>query len=93
MLDRGRHQHCDRKLDELLVVDALGALETGDGAAHLLVHLDVAQIVLSHRGMYRYFRSQLPVAARPFAAAVIGLRAGVKLGLAALGVRLYERAH
>jgi GT2 family glycosyltransferase len=50
-------------------------------------------VVLSHRGMYRYFRRRLPVAARPFVAAVIGARAGVKLAVAAVDAGLYDRAH
>jgi N-acetylglucosaminyl-diphospho-decaprenol L-rhamnosyltransferase len=50
-------------------------------------------VVLSHRGMYRYFRTQLPAAARPLAAGIIGLRAGVKIGLAAAGVHIYDRGH
>jgi GT2 family glycosyltransferase len=51
-------------------------------------------VISSHRGMYRYFRQRLPVAARPFAATAIGLRAGVKLAAVAVDARgMYDRAH
>jgi GT2 family glycosyltransferase len=50
-------------------------------------------VVSSHRGMYRYFRGQLPTVARPLVATAIGLRAGVKLATAAVDARLYDRAH
>jgi GT2 family glycosyltransferase len=50
-------------------------------------------VVSSHRGMYRYFRAHTPTVARPFVAAAIGARAGVKLGLATIDGRLYDRAH
>jgi GT2 family glycosyltransferase len=50
-------------------------------------------VVSSHRGMYRYFRACTPAMARPFVAAAIGARAGVKLGLATVDGRLYDRAH
>jgi N-acetylglucosaminyl-diphospho-decaprenol L-rhamnosyltransferase len=50
-------------------------------------------IVSSHRGMYRYFRDRMPAVARPFAAAAIGARAGLKLAVATIDTRLYERAH
>jgi GT2 family glycosyltransferase len=50
-------------------------------------------VVSSHRGMYRYFRGQVPVYARPFAALAIGMRAGMKLALATVDARLYDRGH
>ncbi len=50
-------------------------------------------VVSSHRGMYRYFRPRLRLPARPFAAAAIGLRAGMKLAAAVVDARLYDRAH
>jgi N-acetylglucosaminyl-diphospho-decaprenol L-rhamnosyltransferase len=50
-------------------------------------------IVSSHRGMYRYFRHRQPALVVPLSAVVIGARAGIKLGAAALGRQLYDRAH
>ena len=50
-------------------------------------------VVSSHRGMYRYFKARTPALARPLIAAAIGARAGVKLGLATVDGRLYDRAH
>jgi GT2 family glycosyltransferase len=49
-------------------------------------------IVSSHRGMYRYFSRRLPAAARPFTAAAVGTRAAVKLAVAAVDHRVYDRA-
>jgi GT2 family glycosyltransferase len=51
-------------------------------------------VVLSHRGMYRYFRTRLPPGARPLLATAIGVRAAAKLVLAAVAVRrVYELGH
>lgn len=50
-------------------------------------------ILSTHLGMYRYFRSGARWPARPLLAALIGLRALVKLAAATLGVRVYELAH
>jgi GT2 family glycosyltransferase len=50
-------------------------------------------IASSHRGMYRYFRRRVPAAAKPFVAAAIVARAGVKMAMAAVDSRLYDRAH
>jgi GT2 family glycosyltransferase len=50
-------------------------------------------IVSTHRGMYHYFRGRVPPIARPAVAGAISLRATVKLVLAALSPRVYERAH
>jgi GT2 family glycosyltransferase len=51
-------------------------------------------VVLSHRGMYRYFRTRLPRAGRPLLATAIGLRAAAKLVLAAMDARrVYELGH
>jgi GT2 family glycosyltransferase len=49
-------------------------------------------VLWSHRGMYRYFRKRVPKVARPFAATAIGARAAVKLALAVVDPRLYDRA-
>jgi hypothetical protein len=43
--------------------------------------------------MYRYFRARTPALVRPLVAAAIGTRAGVKLALASVDGRLYDRAH
>jgi len=52
-------------------------------------------VLLSHLGMYRYFYfgPRISAAARPLAAAAIGLRAAAKLAGAAVDARLYDRAH
>lgn len=50
-------------------------------------------VASSHLGMYRYFRRRTPVIARPLVAIAIGARAGVKLAMAAVDPRLYDRAH
>ncbi|MFY9614172.1 MAG: glycosyltransferase family 2 protein [Candidatus Dormiibacterota bacterium] len=50
-------------------------------------------VVWSHRGLYRYFRAQSPALLRPPLAALIALRAGVKIAFLVAGQPLYDRAN
>jgi hypothetical protein len=50
-------------------------------------------VVSSHRGMYRYFAKRRRAYSRPALAAIIAVRAVLKLGATAVGVAMYERAH
>ncbi len=50
-------------------------------------------VVLSHRGMYKYFAKRRPAYWRPILATVITIRAGLKLAATAGGIAMYERAH
>lgn len=50
-------------------------------------------IARQHVGMYRYFAKRRPAVARPFLAALFGLRAGVKAAALLPGLTSYERSH
>jgi GT2 family glycosyltransferase len=50
-------------------------------------------VVSSHRGIYTYFAARTPLLLRPFLAAVLALRAGVKLLGTLRGERLYSASY